>query len=83
MGKITLPMVSMTLKDVQNRIETLEACKKRLEENRLRGEHDILRARVMVAEQALISSTIIFFSYLEESKIKFWYILKILGGKIY
>ncbi len=71
MGKITLPMVSMTFKDVQNRIETLEACKKRLEENRLRGEHDILRARVMVAEQALISSTIIFFSYLEESKIKF------------
>ena len=71
MGKITLPMVSMTFKDVQNRIETLEACKKRLEENRLRGEHDILRARVMVAEQALISSTIIFFSYLEESNIKF------------
>ncbi len=71
MGKITLPMISMTFKDVQNRIETLEACKKRLEENRLRGEHDILRARVMVAEQALISSTIIFFSYLEESNIKF------------
>ena len=71
MRKITLPMISMTFKDVQNRIETLEACKKRLEENRLHGEYDILCARVMVAEQALISSTIIFFSYLEESNIKF------------
>ena len=64
-------MISITFKDVKNRIEILEACKERLEENRLLGEHDILRAKVMAAEQALITSTILFFSYLEESKIKF------------
>ena len=64
-------MISMTFKDVKNRIEELEACRKRAKENRLLGEHDILRARVMAAEQALITSTILFFSYLEESKFKF------------
>ena len=71
MEKVTLPMLSMSFKDVQNRIEILESCKKKAEENRLLGEHDILRARVMAAEQALITSTILFFSYLEESKFKF------------
>jgi len=71
MEKVTLPMLSMSFNDVKNRIEILEACKKKAEENRLLGEHDILRARVMAAEQSLITSTTLFFSYLEESKFKF------------
>ena len=71
MTKVTQPMLTMSFKDVKDRITILETSRTIAEENRLMGEHDILRARVMVAEQALISSTIIFFSYLEESKIKF------------
>ena len=35
------------------------------------SEKDILRAKIMGAEQELIKSTILFFRYLEESKIKF------------
>ena len=41
------------------------------EDNRLLGEKDILRAKVMQAEKELITSTLLFFHYLEESKIRF------------
>ena len=71
MGKVTLPMVSMSFKDVKRRIELLHVRKEVAEENRLLGKKDILRAKVMDAEQELIKSTILFFHYLEESKIRF------------
>jgi len=71
MGKVTLPMVSMSFKDVKRRIELLRVRREVAEENRLLGKKDILRAKVMDAEQELIKSTILFFRYLEESKIKF------------
>ena len=71
MAKVTLPMLSMSFKDVKERITTLETSRTIAKENRLMSEKDILRAKVKAAEQSLITSTIIFFSYLEESKIKF------------
>ena len=71
MEKVTLPMLSMIFKDVKECITTIQTARTIAEENRLMGEHDILRARVMAAEQELIKSTILFFKYLEESKIKF------------
>ena len=71
MEKVTQPMLTMSFKDVKDRITILETSRTIAEENRLKGEHDILRARVMAAEQELIKSTILFFRYLEESKIKF------------
>ena len=71
MEKVTLPMVSMSFKDVKRRIELLHVRKEVAEENRLLGKKDILRAKVMDAEQELIKSTILFFDYLEESKIRF------------
>ena len=71
MEKVTLPMLSMIFKDTKERIATLETAQMRAEENRLMSEKDILRAKIMAAEQSLIKSTILFFHYLEESKIKF------------
>ena len=71
MEKVTQPMLTLSFKDVKDRITILETSRTIAEENRLMGEHDILRARVMAAEQELIKSTILFFRYLEESKIKF------------
>ena len=71
MEKVTLPMVSMSFKDVKRRIELLRVRREVAEENRLLGKKDILRAKVMDAEQELIKSTILFFDYLKESKIKF------------
>ena len=71
MEKVTLPMLSMIFKEVKERIEFLQIRREDAEENRLLGQKDILRARVMQAEKELITSTILFFKYLEESKIKF------------
>ena len=71
MAKVTQPMLTMSFKDVKDRIIILKTAQTIAKENRLMGEHDILRARVMAAEQELIKSTILFFRYLEESKIKF------------
>ena len=71
MAKVTQPMLTMSFNDVKDRITILETSRTIAEENRLKGEHDILRARVMNAEQELINSTISFFDYLEESKITF------------
>ena len=71
MAKVTLPMVSMIFKDVKECITTLQTARTISEENRLMSEKDILRAKIMQAERELIKSTILFFRYLEESKIKF------------
>ena len=71
MEKVTLPMLSMSFKDVKRRIELLHVRRLVAEENKLLGKKDILRAKVMDAEQELIKSTILFFSYLDESKIRF------------
>ena len=71
MAKVTLPMLSMSFKDVKERITTLETSRTIAKENRLMSEKDILRAKIMGAEQELIKSTILFFHYLEESKIRF------------
>ena len=71
MEKKTLPMLSMIFKDTKERIAALKTAQMRAEENKLLGQKDILRARVMQAEQSLITSTLLFFKYLEESKIKF------------
>ena len=62
MAKVTQPMLTMSFKDVKDRITILETSRTIAEENRLMGEHDILRARVMAAEQELIK-------YLERIKL--------------
>ena len=64
-------MLTMSFNDVKRRIELLHVRRKVAEENRLLGKKDILRAKIMQAERELIKSTILFFRYLEESKIKF------------
>ena len=64
-------MLTMSFNDVKRRIELLHVRREVAEENKLLGKKDILRAKVMDAEQELIKSTILFFSYLEESNIKF------------
>ena len=71
MEKVTQPMLTMSFKDVKDRIIVLETSRTIEEENRLMSEKDILRAKIMQAERELIKSTILFFRYLEESKIKF------------
>ena len=55
MEKVTLPMLSMIFKEVKERIELLQIRRKDEEENRLLGQKDILRARVMQAEKELIN----------------------------
>ena len=64
-------MLTMSFNDVKRRIELLHVRREVAEENKLLGKKDILRAKVMDAEQELIKSTILFFDYLEESKIRF------------
>ena len=71
MEKVTQPMLTLSFKDVIDHITILETSRTTLEENRLMSEKDILRTKIMKAEQGLIKSTILFFRYLEESKIKF------------
>ena len=71
MEKVTQPMLTLSFKDVKDHITILETSRTTLEENRLMSEKDILRTKIMKAEQGLIKSTILFFRYLEESKIKF------------
>ena len=71
MEKVTQPMLTLSFNDVKERIVSLETSRNIAEENRLMSEKDILRAKIMGAEQELIKSTILFFKYLEESKIKF------------
>ena len=71
MEKVTQPMLTLSFKDVIDHITILETTRTIAEENRLMSEKDILRTKIMKAEQGLIKSTILFFRYLEESKIKF------------
>ena len=71
MEKVTQPMLTLSFNDVKECITTLQTARTIAEENRLMSEKDILRAKIMQAERELIKSTILFFRYLEESKIKF------------
>jgi len=71
MEKVTQPMLTLSFKDVIDHITLLKTARSTSEENKLFRERDILGVKVMDAEQELIKSTILFFSYLEESKIKF------------
>ncbi len=65
--KVTLPMLSMIFKETKQRIVELEVAKtKGSPEPMIDIRHNIEKA-----EQELIRSTIQFFHYLEESKIKF------------
>ena len=67
MEKVTLPMVSLVFKEVKQRIVALDVAKSNcFDEPMLDKKHNIEKA-----EQELIRSTILFFSYLEESNIKF------------
>ena len=67
MEKVTLPMVSMIFKETKQRIVALDVAKSNcFDEPMLNKKHHIEKA-----EQELIRSTILFFDYLEESKIKF------------
>ena len=67
MAKVTLPMVSLVFKEVKQRIVALDVAKSNcFDEPMLDKKHNIEKA-----EKELIRSTILFFRYLEESKIKF------------
>ena len=67
MEKVTLPMVSLVFKEVKQRIVALDVAKSNcFDEPMLDKKHNIEKA-----EKELIRSTILFFRYLEESKIKF------------
>jgi len=67
MEKVTLPMVSLVFKEVKHRIVELEVAKSNcFDEPMIDKKYNIEKA-----EQELIRTTILFFSYLEESNIKF------------
>jgi len=67
MEKVTLPMVSLVFKEVKQRIVALEVAKSNcFDEPMIDKKYNIEKA-----EQELIRTTILFFSYLEESNIKF------------
>ena len=67
MEKVTLPMVSLVFKEVKQRIVALEVAKSNcFDEPILDKKHNIEKA-----EQELIRTTKLFFSYLDESNIKF------------
>ena len=67
MEKVTLPMVSLVFKEVKQRIVALEVAKLNcFDEPIIDKKYNIEKA-----EQGLIKSTILFFSYLDESNIKF------------
>ena len=51
MAKVTQPMLTMSFKDVKDRITILETSRTIAEENRLMSEKDILRAKIMQAER--------------------------------
>ena len=67
MEKVTLPMVSLVFKEVKQRIVALDVAKSNcFDEPMLDKKHNIEKA-----EKELIRTTILFFSYLDESNIKF------------
>ena len=67
MEKVTQPMLTLSFKDVIDHITILDVAKSNcFNEPILDKKHNIEKA-----EQALIRTTILFFSYLDESNIKF------------
>ena len=67
MEKVTLPMVSLVFKEVKQRIVALEVAKSNcFDEPIIDKKYNIEKA-----EQELIRTTKLFFSYLDESNIKF------------
>ena len=67
MEKVTLPMLSMVFKETKQRIVALDVAKSNcFDEPMLDKKRNIEKA-----EQELIRTTILFFSYLDESNIKF------------
>ena len=67
MEKVTLPMVSLVFKEVKQRIVALEVAKSNcFDEPMIDKKYNIEKA-----EQELIRVTKLFFSYLDESNIKF------------
>tara|TARA_B110001454_G_scaffold137982_1_gene128261 strand:+ start:508 stop:711 length:204 start_codon:yes stop_codon:yes gene_type:complete len=67
MEKVTLPMISMIFKETKQCIVSLDVAKSNcFDEPMIDKKYNIEKA-----EQELIRTTILFFSYLEESKIKF------------
>ena len=67
MEKVTLPMLSMVFKETKQRIVALDVAKSNcFDEPMLDKKHNIEKA-----EKELIRTTILFFSYLDESNIKF------------
>ena len=67
MEKVTLPMLSLIFKETKQRIIALDVAKSNcFDEPMIDKKYNIEKA-----EQELIRSTILFFDYLEESKIKF------------
>jgi hypothetical protein len=67
MEKVTLPMLSLIFKETKQRIIALDVAKSNcFDEPMIDKKYNIEKA-----EQDLIKSTILFFDYLEESKIKF------------
>ena len=67
MEKVTLPMVSLVFKEVKQRIVALEVAKSNcFDEPIIDKKYNIEKA-----EQELIRATKLFFSYLDESNIKF------------
>ena len=67
MEKVTLPMVSLVFKEVKQRIVALEVAKSNcFDEPMIDKKYNIEKA-----EQELIRATKLFFSYLDESNIKF------------
>ena len=67
MTKVTQPMLTLSFKDVKDHITILEVAKSNcFDEPIIDKKYNIEKA-----EQGLIKSTILFFRYLEKSKIKF------------
>ena len=67
MEKVTLPMVSLVFKEVKQRIVALDVAKSNcFDEPMIDKKYNIKKA-----EQELIRATKLFFSYLDESNIKF------------
>ena len=67
MEKVTLPMVSLVFKEVKQRIVALDVAKSNcFDEPMIDKKYNIEKA-----EQELIRATKLFFSYFEESNIKF------------
>ena len=72
-----------TLKDALENLKKKEIAMENARKEREMSMIDIHGARVEQAEKKVVEAAKDFAHYLSEACIKFWYILKILGGKIY